>query len=293
MDIKQLHYFIEIFESGGFSKASRNLFLTQPTLSAAMKKLESECNTKLFHFQNNKIVLTQAGQFLYQRSKTLVEEFQQLTLDMQQFQHIDHEKITVGLPTLFAMQFMPVFSKFMLDHPNVDLTLTQGGSKNLQAQLASGEIDIGILSFPKYEDSITIDPFKSERGYTPCIVAPANHPIAKNNSLSFNDLKNEQFSSFSQRFILGRYLKKRAKECQFTPKIIYTDDNWEVLLSSVNQLNSVCLMAKEYQDYYNNNDLKWIPIENDSIHIPIGVAYRQNYPYSQNISLLIQTLRAL
>ena len=69
MDIKHLQYFVSIVDHGGYSPAARSLFITQPTLSQTIKKLESELHTPLFIQQRNGICLTDAGQLLYEDAK--------------------------------------------------------------------------------------------------------------------------------------------------------------------------------------------------------------------------------
>lgn len=292
MNIKQLQYFVSIIDYGGFSKAARHLFMTQPALSTAIKKLESEVNTPLLICKQDKIILTEAGQYLYDNSKPLLNQFNALINAMQQFKPQHHEKIVVGLPTLFAMQFMPIFSTFMINHPDVDLILTQGGSGELQSRLSKGDIDLGILSFPQYESNIIIDPFRQFKGYTVCVVAPEEHPLATYNSVNFNQLIDERFSSLSTDFILGRYLNQQFELLHLTPNIVYTDNNWEVILSSLKNLNTICLMAKEYEHYYPKKDLKWIPLNNNTIQFPIGIAYLRQKIHSPKIRALIDMLQS-
>ena len=81
MDIKHLHYFISIVDHGGYSNAARSLFITQPTLSQTIKKLESELHTPLFIQQtNNSIRLTEAGQLLYDNGKKIISLMEGLSL---------------------------------------------------------------------------------------------------------------------------------------------------------------------------------------------------------------------
>ena len=86
MDIKQLIYFISIVEHHSFSDAAKSLFITQPTLSQTVKKLEQEFNTRLFIHDSTKKQLTTSGQLLYKEGKILIKQFEQLTQQMHQLQ---------------------------------------------------------------------------------------------------------------------------------------------------------------------------------------------------------------
>ena len=138
MDIKHLQYFVSIVDHGGYSPAARSLFITQPTLSQTIKKLESELHTPLFIQQTNGISLTDAGQLLYEDAKKIILQLEETVQKIQRLNRPQKETIRIGLPTLFAIKLMPVFSRFMMSHPTVHLTMIQGGSRELQTALVNG-----------------------------------------------------------------------------------------------------------------------------------------------------------
>lgn len=294
MDIKQINYFVSIVEHGSFSNAARSLFITQPTLSQAIKKIEAELGTSLFLQHNNGITLSASGHLLYEEGKNILQQFDALTQKIKNLNHPPKECIRIGLPTLFAMEFMPILSKYMLSHPNVELTMVQGGSFELQQQLALDKIHLGILSFPKYEPSITISPIQHDFcGYHASVVMAENHPLATRESLTFDDLRDCAFSTLSQNFMLGKLLYDRAFDFGFSPNIVYTDNNWEVVLASVKTLGSVCIMAHEYQPYYSDKSLYWKKLVDKKSFFPIGIAYATSTPHSQTIEELIALLKQL
>ena len=294
MDIKHLQYFVSIVDHGGYSPAARSLFITQPTLSQTIKKLESELHTPLFIQQTNGISLTDAGQLLYEDAKKIILQLEETVQKIQRLNRPQKETIRIGLPTLFAIKLMPVFSRFMMSHPTVHLTMIQGGSRELQTALVNGEIDLGVLSFPKIETDIYLEPFQKEfLGYHASIVVPKGHPFEQASSLTFEHLKNERFSTLSRNFMLGKLLHTRSRDFGFEPHIVYTDDNWEVLLASLTTFNSICIMAHEYKEFYSDASLTWIPLDDKKSFFPIGVAYLPNQTYSQNTIELIELLRDL
>ncbi|MFZ0445597.1 MAG: LysR family transcriptional regulator, partial [Bacillus sp. (in: firmicutes)] len=71
MEFRQLHYFSQIVKHGSFSKAAKQLFVSQPTISNVVKELESELGSKLFNRSTRKIELTDTGRLLYQYSENL------------------------------------------------------------------------------------------------------------------------------------------------------------------------------------------------------------------------------
>lgn len=153
MDIKQLKYFIEIANTRNLSQAARNLFVTQPTLSFTIKKLEAELNTRLFDQHDKSYNLTQSGKLLYNRGEKIVNDFDTLVNRIQHMKSDSKEVIRLGPTILFAVQYMQQISSFVATHQNVDLIITQNGSRKIQEMLANDELDIGLVSFPKTQSN--------------------------------------------------------------------------------------------------------------------------------------------
>lgn len=292
MDIKQLNYFINLIDHGSFSNAAKSLFITQPSLSQALKKMEQELGVRLYSQTITGIVPTCAGQYLYDNGRPLVDDFEKLVENVQNLEKPDKTVIRLGIPTLFAMQYMTIFSEYLLRHPNVDLTLVQGGSRELQEKLVGGDLDLGIISYPIHLPNISILPLeRGNKGYHACVVAHQSNPISQAKSLTFDDIRHQKFSSLTPNYILGALLHERAKELGFSPDIVYSDDNWVVLLSSLKTFQSICILASEQEAYSNDEELVWIPlIDKKSFH-PIGIATSDKRDYSQELLDLIEAIK--
>ncbi|CAM4079034.1 LysR family transcriptional regulator [Streptococcus penaeicida] len=292
MDIRQLTYFITVAETKNYSLAAKSLFVTQPTLSQSIKKLESELNTTLFFQNGRQLLLTEAGVILYERGKHLVSEFNQIVDEIHQLGQEKKEIIRIGLTGLFAIQFMKQIATFMAKHSNVEVSMIQDGSRKLQELLSLGEIDIGLLSFPSIYNNITIDPLQTTtKGYKVSIVLPENHPMANRKSLRLIDLKDCKFATLTENFMLGEMLPRRARAIGFEPNIVFKHDDWEVIIHSLKSLNAVTILASEFKPLSQIEGLVWIPFQDKNDFYPIGIAYRDDYTFSPMIEELLTTIK--
>ncbi|RXK18919.1 LysR family transcriptional regulator [Macrococcus sp. DPC7161] len=292
MDIRQLKYFIAVVETKNISKAARNLFITQPTLSQSLRKLETELNANLFNHHNKTFQLTHTGKLLYEKGKSIVESFDELVEELQNIQEQKTEKLKIGLTSLFALQFMRQISKFISTHPNVEVYLTQEGSRKLQEKLVENQIDIALVSFPIEQEGIHIEPLNTTtKGYEVSVVLPTSNPLSDRKSLGFKDLKNENFCSLTENFMLGKLLIERGKELNFTPKIAYTHSDWEILVHSLHDLNAVTLLPSDYEDYNHVENLKWIPLADKNNFYPIGIGLREDFPVTELIHEFIDMIK--
>ncbi|MGI8191395.1 LysR family transcriptional regulator [Streptococcus iniae] len=292
MDIRQLTYFIAVAETKNYSHAAKSLFVTQPTLSQSIKKLESELNTTLFTQSGRQLLLTEAGDILYHRGKDLVSHFNQIVSEIHQLNQEKKEVIRVGLTSLFAIQFMKQISTFMATHSNVELSLIQDGSRKLQNSLAKGDIDLGILSFPSIRQDITMEPLQtSTQGYKVSIVMTKSHELAQHKSLRLVDLKDCKFASLNEDYMLGEMLPRRSRALGFEPNIVFKHSDWEVLIHSLKSLNAVTIIPSEFEALGKIDDLVWIPFQDKNDFYPIGIAYRDDYAFSPVIEELLSILK--
>lgn len=297
MNIQQLRYFIEIADTNSLSAAARNLFVTQPTLSLALKKIEGELRTSLFTHRIQPFELTNTGSHLYEQGQKIIEEFDQLIVDIHEMTDetkIEKTPIRIGLPTLFSMQFMKEIAEYLEAQPHVDLVITQDGSPHLQEMLHNQELDIGLLSYPNlYPETLSIELLEtSTKGYHVHVVVPEDNPLAQKETLTFKDLKGQRFSSLTINYMLGRLLFDRSREVGFEPNVVLFNDDLQVLLHSLAQNDSICLLPIEYQDMGKSDGLKWIPLKDKYHFFPIGIALKKDRPLSKEIKDFIERIKS-
>lgn len=296
MNLVQLKYFIEIARTQSITIAAQNLFVTQPTLSVSLKKLEESLNTKLLVRSDNIYELTKTGQLLYAQGQNILDDVNQLQLDIQQLSvSSQKEKIHLGMTTLFSIQFMHEIADYMTTHPHVELVITQDGSRQLQKMLKDKLLDIALVSFPNIEpDSIHIEQLTNTttQGYNVHVVLPDTHPLADEESLTFQQIKNEYFSSLTENFVIGKMLIERAKDLAFKPKIVAQYDDLQVLLHSLSKSNSICLLPVEYNKIYQMPNLKWIPLDDKHNYYPIGIGLHREINQTEDILDLIKSIKS-
>ncbi|HGK7064329.1 TPA: LysR family transcriptional regulator [Streptococcus agalactiae] len=292
MDIRQLTYFIAVAEAKNYSHAAKSLFVTQPTLSQAIKKLEAELNTILFLQNGRQLALTEAGEILYEKGQLLMTNFNQMVTEIQQLNQEKKEGIRVGLTSLFAIQFMKQISTFMATHSNVEVSLIQDGSRKLQELLAKGKIDIGLLSFPSTRNDITIEPLQtSTKGYKVSIVMPKSHPLATLPEIELNDLRDYKVASLNEHYMLGEMLPRKCRALGFDPHIVFKHNDWEVLIHSLQDLNAVTILPSEFESISQVQDLCWVPLKDKNNFYPIGIAYRNDTSFSPIIEEFLSLLK--
>ncbi|MFT6032671.1 MAG: DNA-binding transcriptional LysR family regulator [Arenicella sp.] len=150
MDISALQAFIAVARHESFSKASEQLFVTQPAISKRVASLEDELGTRLFNRIARKISLTEAGKQLLPKAQDLVHQAE----DMQRYASNLTEDISGNLSVAIAHhiglhRMPPMLKEFNLRHPKVTLDIRFEDSDQAYTAVEHGDIEFAVITLPK------------------------------------------------------------------------------------------------------------------------------------------------
>ena len=146
MKLQQLAYFVETYKYQNMSIASRKLLVSQPSISAAIRELEQEFDTPLFHRQGKRLLPTKEGDTLYALSLQLFEQIDIISKTMKEMKRANNT-IRLGIPPMIdALLLTPVLKTFMTQHPEVKLSIYEQGSSSLVKAFQSDVIDCAFIT---------------------------------------------------------------------------------------------------------------------------------------------------
>ncbi|MEX8492910.1 LysR family transcriptional regulator, partial [Sphaerotilus sp.] len=164
MDLKQLDYFVHVAEHQSFSKAALVLDIAQSALSRQVRALEIELRETLLLRNGRGVVLTEAGQRLFEHSVGILQRVQLARDEMAATRDEPLGRITVGLPPTIGRQLtMPLIDGFQRRMPQAQLAIVEGLSTHITEWITSGRVDLGLLYNPEAHPSLEITPVLEER----------------------------------------------------------------------------------------------------------------------------------
>ncbi len=190
MTLNELKYIIAVAKEKHFRKASETCFVSQPTLSVAIKKLEQELGVTLFERRKQDVLVTPIGKKIISIAEEILERSQnikQLALEAQG--QLTSELRIGAIYTIAPYLFPQLIPSFQKRAPNVPLIIEENYTHVLAEKLQNGEIDIAILSLPFSEPNIETftlyeEPFK--------LVLPLQHPVLqKDQTISLDNIEDE------------------------------------------------------------------------------------------------------
>ncbi|WP_321332630.1 LysR family transcriptional regulator [uncultured Bacteroides sp.] len=142
----RLKVFLSVAKNLSFTKASQELFISQPAITKHIQELEVAYQTRLFDRLGNKILLTASGQLLLDHSERILEDYKRLEYEM----HLLHNECTgelrIGASTTIAQYVLPpLLASFIDKFPQVTLSLINGNSREIETALQEHRIDLGLV----------------------------------------------------------------------------------------------------------------------------------------------------
>lgn len=152
MNIQQLEYLIAVDKYKHFGKAAQACFITQPTLSAMIHKLENELDLKIFDRTTHPIRTTDVGQEMIQQAKKIMNSVNEMKNKADLLNNILGGRLNLGIISTVSSYILPThIFNFLRENPKIEMNIKEMTTQNIIKALKSGELDAGIISTPHSE----------------------------------------------------------------------------------------------------------------------------------------------
>ena len=291
MEFRKLRYFIEIIKAQSYSHAAKNLYVTQPTLSWNMTKLQEELGVKLMYQVGNKVMPTSAGSILFKEGQQLLAQLDHLMLEIEATHKSEKKELVIGSNAVISPAFMPLIREFMASNPDISLIIEEAGSIKTQEKVTNEELELGIVSFPIVHSGLAIEHnvFHSFH-YDANLLVRHDNPLTKHNEITIKALKKETFCSMTKDYVLWHYLQNTARENGFSPKIDLLSNNHEILINHILAYNSIAILPIQLKASYANLPLTWIPLKEKIKPFDIVVIHKKGKALSPTVASLLEFL---
>jgi LysR family hydrogen peroxide-inducible transcriptional activator len=190
MNLRDLKYLVALADHKHFGHAAAACFVSQPTLSTQIKKLEDELGVPLVERAPRKVMLTPAGRDAAERARRIVAEVEQMKEAARRSQDPEAGTVRLGIfPTLGPYLLPHVVPRIRARFPQLELLLVEEKSDVLLSRLREGKLDAGLLALPLQDDQLHTE-FLFEEPFL--LAVPEAHPLASRDSLSLGELSNQQ-----------------------------------------------------------------------------------------------------
>lgn len=233
MNLNQLKYFYTICICGSVSKAAEYLYISQPSVSNAVKALEEEYGIILFNRTHSGMQLTSEGKILFKSCKDILSRTEQLESIMKDLGS-QRNTLRLGIPPMIGSLIVPrIYRDFCQIHPEIKLEITEDGRSELMYKLSENLLDMVFLLKNNSLDSCFSSCTIGHLEIVCC--ASKNNPLAELTAVAPEDLKDVPLVLFENSFFQTEKIKKWFSEEEITPNIIMQTKQLSTMLAMISQ----------------------------------------------------------
>jgi DNA-binding transcriptional LysR family regulator len=232
MEWQQLEYFQTVARLEHFTRASEQLSIAQSTLSRAISNLEQELGTPLFDRRGRNVFLNQYGKVFLSHVEEALQIVQTGKHRIQEMLDAASGMVSLAFFTTLGVHLVPdLIRGFNELYPNVQFQLTQSiKTPTMLEELESGQLDLIFCLPPSEQSKVEWSPLFSEELY---VIVPANHPLAKFDSIRLIDIADEQFIILKKGIGLRGITDSLCAKAGFEPKIAFEGEELSMIVGLV------------------------------------------------------------
>lgn len=285
MRFRQLEYFCRVFELNSFHKAAESLYVSQPSISEAIRQLEEEIGLPLVDRSNKTIGFTLEGKLLYQRSAEILDRISETILEIRAMQDSRTKPVRVVVPPIIGnFIFLKIFMAFHEKHSGIVLNMEEQGSISAVPMIRNDEADFGFLIYDEYIELETEPILNTEIVFC----TSRNSHLAASRSLKLVDVRNEPLIMLNDGSYHNRVVKEQFSKIACIPNTaLYTSQISTIKSFITHEIGSAFLIRELVAG---ESGILGIPM-NPAWNVQIGLVWKKGKKLTANAEQFLDFVR--
>ena len=288
MTLNQLRYFCTASRCHSITKAAEELYVTQPTVSVAIRDLEIEFGISLFYRKGNQLILTQEGEAFYEKATYILQYCNELQADYSSMSRVK-PPLRIGIPPMLSTVFFPeLLTAFHQDHPEIAFILEEYGSVRAGNLVQDDTLDLALVNMEQYN----IDKFHNVVLANDQVVFCVNkdHRLADKEIVTTKEMSKELLIFFNADSVQNQLLKTRFEMDGYIPNIVMRSSQIYTTLQFIKTGKYSCFLYSSMLDKFTESGITGIPL-NPPIHIKIGMIWKKGKYISGDMQTFLNFTR--
>lgn len=262
MTTRELLYVKTVVDEKSISKAAQKLYVTQPSLSYCILKLEEKLGTKLFNRTSNGLVLTYAGEQYYEMAAQVLKMYSDLEVEINDINSMEKGRVTMGITHFLATYLMPaVIPGFYKRYPHIEINMVEKISSEMEKDLIDGKMDFALMhstegSFIEEKEYIRFTTLSKEPFLlatirdTPYKAYAVPNPSSKYPMLHLKDIKDEPFFLVKKGQRIREVSDRILKKAHIEPYIYMETNSYETARRLASVSGGFAFVPEQYLDIF-------------------------------------------
>jgi len=290
MHLETLQVFCDLVESGSFSAAASQNFITQSAVSQQVRALEARFDQALIERTKGHVQPTPAGQLLYEASKAITGRYRELRERLQSFGSVVSGNVHLAtVHSVGLYELSDPLKKFLKAYPQVNVHLEYSRSTKIVEDVLVGRLDLGIVAYPARQPQIAIIPFREDKLV---LVCATHHPLARRRAIALKELEGLTFVGYERDIPTRRATDRLLRKKNVTVRYVMELDNIETIKRVVEIGAGVALVPEPaVKQEVKNRTLCALQLTDETLHRPLGIVHRHGKHFTPAVERFIAELR--
>jgi DNA-binding transcriptional LysR family regulator len=292
LNFNQLRIFYHAAKNLNFTAAARDLFITQPAITAQIKLLEEHCELKLFRKKGRGVYLTDEGQTLFDYTKHIFDYEKEIELAIEEMRELKRGALRLGTTKTYARYFMPfLLTRFHQTYSDIRIHLDEGSSQAMVQSLVDFKNDIVIIAKIVSHPGVRFMPLSREEIVA---IAHPDHPLASKSAITAEELAGERIimkeGGSGTRHLIDNFFAR----ANITPNIVMETSNTEFIKMEVQRGEGIAFLVESAVLLELEQGLLTpLEIDDQTLFLDVSVAYLKDQKLSPPARAFLNSLSNL
>jgi len=289
MQLENFKIFADLVETKSFSKAAKINGITQSAVSQQARAMERAFKTLLIDRSRKQFQLTREGQRIYEASKEILHQYDQLLSELQEMKKVISG--TIRISTIYSVglhELPPFIKKFLHDYPSVNVRIEYRRSNLVYEDILHNSVDFGLVAFPVKMRQVEMLPFRNDRLV---LITHPEHPLAGRADLKLTDLAGQKLIGFDPDIPTRKAVDQIFRDNKMEIEPIMEFDNIETVKRAVEIDHGVSIVPQAtVQQEARQGTLAVTPFSGKEFSRPLAILYRKGRVLTPAMKKFIDTL---
>lgn len=258
MDLREMRYIVELSKTKHMTHAANNLYISQPALYKALRKVEAELDTTLFYKHGSELFPTDTGKIVIENAQEILKMTSHMENAITATKDLRQGQIRIGFTSVVGTIYLPeLLVEFQQKYPGIKLHIIEEGGAKLAELTENGGLDIAMVLRPVRSEALNEIPIIRNQQ---AVCVPKGHPWYTKNEIQIEDFKDEAFVTFNENFSVYDQIVQRFRAADIRPNIAFSGSDGQFIYKYALALKKPAIMPKPMIELYcNNDDIKILP----------------------------------
>jgi DNA-binding transcriptional LysR family regulator len=290
VQLETLRLYRDIVRLRSFSRGAEQSFVSQSAASQAVQLLERDLGVVLIDRTKRPFVVTPEGQAFYESCRTLLEGWDKARAEVAAVK----ERVagTVRVAAIYSVGLHDMshhLQRFISLYPNARVQLECLHPHKVVEAVLAGEADVGIMSYPPADRTLTVVPLRAE---PMALVCHPNHRLARRRLVGPEDLNGERFVAFDRELTIRKAIDRALRQRGVKLEVVMEFDNIETIKQAIMIAAGVSLLPRHtVEKEVSIRTLSMVPFALADLVRPVGLIHRRQKPLAPAVSRFIELLQ--